>query len=89
MFMPSSTWPIKVTVTLRCPATPVVNINTSPGLHTAVPVGKVPDAVPEADLAQLVVVGQKISERFDLFGVWGGSHSLAAHFAALLMTMSF
>ena len=34
-------------------------------------VGEVPDAVAEAELAQLVVVGQKVAEGFDLFCVRG------------------
>ena len=33
------------------------------------PVGEVPNAVAEADLAQLVVVGQEVAEGLDLFGV--------------------
>lgn len=35
------------------------------------PVGEVPDAIAEANFAQLVVVGQKIAESFDLLGVRG------------------
>ena len=39
------------------------------------PVGEVPNAVAEADLAQLVVVGQEIAEGLDLFSVGGRASS--------------